>query len=199
MNSSSFCKPAFIPDFLWRELPVVKWSLSYHPPHRWSLFLCAISFLWCFWEALPLSLKSSCVTVIYYSAEQDYSFTAGQKEERSYARKVLISETIRTTDNCCCVYSGHHFVLCRQLMALYHSNNSQSILQDYFILMVTAAKVLTLYEEPLYSPQIKNPLKININFKEIFYVFSTLNRSIWHLLTNLFIFYTNFSSSVLVC
>lgn len=59
--------------------------------------------------------------------------------------------------------------------------------------MVTAAKVLTLYEKLLYFPHIKNALKINIDFNEIFYGFSTLNRSIWHSLIKLFILYTHLS------
>ena len=65
--------------------------------------------------------------------------------------------------------------------------------------MVTAAKALTLYEKLLYFPHIQNPLEINTDFNEIFYVFSTLNRSIWHSLINLLVLYTHPSSSVPVC
>lgn len=67
--------------------------------------------------------------------------------------------------------------------------------------MATAAKVLTLCEELLYFPLMKNALTKttktkkpqNIDFNEILYVFSTLNRSIWHSLINPFILYTHLS------
>lgn len=41
--------------------------------------------------------------------------------------------------------------------------------------MLTTAKVLTLYGKLLYFFHLKNLLQINIDFNEIFYVFSTLN------------------------
>lgn len=42
--------------------------------------------------------------------------------------------------------------------------------------MLTTAKVLTLYGRLLCLSHLKNLLQINIDFNEIFYVFSTLNR-----------------------
>lgn len=58
-------------------------------------------------------------------------------------------------------------------MALTHSNNLIFIrLFD----MLTTAKVLTLYGRLLYFSHLKNLLQINIDFNEIFYVVSTLNR-----------------------
>lgn len=42
--------------------------------------------------------------------------------------------------------------------------------------MLTTAKVLALYGRLLYFSHLKNLLQIKIDFNEIFYVFSTLNR-----------------------
>lgn len=42
--------------------------------------------------------------------------------------------------------------------------------------MLTAAKVLNFYGRLLYFYHLKNLLQVNIDFNEIFYVFSTLNR-----------------------
>lgn len=44
------------------------------------------------------------------------------------------------------------------------------------ILMLTAAKVLNFYGRLQYFYNLKNLLQVNIDFNDIFYVFSTLNR-----------------------
>lgn len=58
-------------------------------------------------------------------------------------------------------------------MALTHSN---TLIFIRLFDMLTTAKVLTLYGRLLYFSHLKNLLQINIDFNEIFYVVSTLNR-----------------------